>query len=254
MRIDLAFDVKDGNELRLPKINMHLLQAMMYKLMPEDLAGFLHDRGYEFGKRKFKLFTYSWLKGKGRPRFDDRFIYFIPPLHLTVATPISETLEGIANGSLSKRSIRLGNTDLECRSVTIVANEACGDSVTVEALSPVTCFSTLYKQDGSPFTVYHDPREAEFRQQISDNLKKKFSLIHQKEAVPEGQVSITPVGKPRLQVARFKPDDPRPIKGWWGKFRLEGPQPLLQTALDAGLGAKSSAGFGCVGIEQRERR
>ena len=37
-----------------------------------------------------------------------------------------------------------------------------------------------------------------------------------------------------------------PIKGWAGDFRLEGPEELLQTALDCGLGAKNSSGWGCV--------
>ncbi|KUK58056.1 MAG: CRISPR-associated protein, Cas6 family, partial [Synergistales bacterium 53_16] len=43
-----------------------------------------------------------------------------------------------------------------------------------------------------------------------------------------------------------KKEDPRPIKGWWGIFRLKGPVELLRIGLDAGLGAKNSAGWGCV--------
>jgi len=120
------------------------------------------------------------------------------------------------------------------------------DSIVVNTLSPITCFSTLYKADGKPYTVYHDPREDVFQQQIRENLKKKYALIHPDKKIPDTEIEIQPIGKPRQQVARFKEEDPRPIKGWWGKFRLKGSKEMLQVALDAGLGAKNSAGFGCV--------
>jgi len=38
------------------------------------------------------------------------------------------------------------------------------------------------------------------------------------------------------------------IKGWMGIYRLKGAVSLLKMALDAGLGAKNSQGFGCVEI------
>lgn len=41
------------------------------------------------------------------------------------------------------------------------------------------------------------------------------------------------------------------IEAWAGRFRLEGPEPLLWLALHAGLGAKNSQGFGYVDVEQR---
>jgi CRISPR-associated endoribonuclease Cas6 len=36
------------------------------------------------------------------------------------------------------------------------------------------------------------------------------------------------------------------IEGWVGRFLLEGPSELLRLALEAGLGAKNSQGFGYV--------
>jgi CRISPR-associated endoribonuclease Cas6 len=35
------------------------------------------------------------------------------------------------------------------------------------------------------------------------------------------------------------------IKGWMGDYELSGDPALLQIALDAGLGAKNSQGYGC---------
>ena len=59
-------------------------------------------------------------------------------------------------------------------------------------------------------------------------------------------MSVKPLGKVRERAALFSPRTRFPIKGWDGRFRLEGPRELLQVALDCGLGAKNSAGWGCV--------
>jgi CRISPR-associated endoribonuclease Cas6 len=104
----------------------------------------------------------------------------------------------------------------------------------------------MYKKDGTPYTVYYSPFEKEFQEQLQNNLVKKFRLIFPKEPLPEHNVEFKPIGKPRLQVALFNAEDTRPIKGWWGNFQLEGPKELLSVGIDAGLGAKNSAGWGCV--------
>lgn len=246
MRIDLQFDVLHHDEIRIPRVNLHLLQAMVYSLMPGDLAHFLHEKGYETGKRKFKLFCYSWLKGKTRPRFDKRFVYFTPPLELTVTSPIPEIIEGFTTFAPSKDCIRLGNNELRCSGVLLSKTKRDSGSVTVKTISPITCFSTLYGYDGSPYTVYHSPQEEIFQRQIYDNLIKKFRLIYPDQRIPDDLFKFEICNIPRQQVALFKKGDPRPIKGWWGHFKLQGPKELLQVALDAGLGAKNSAGFGCV--------
>jgi CRISPR-associated endoribonuclease Cas6 len=246
MRIELTLDSANNEKVRLPRINLNLLQAMIYKIMPDELSEFLHEKGYKYEKRKFKLFSYSWIRGKKKPAFDEKHIYFEAPLKLTISSPIAETLEGLANGSLTSQTIRLGNNELICSSVLVKNDAVETDSIILNTLSPITCFSTLYKADGKPYTVYHDPREDVFQQQIRENLKKKYALIHPDKKIPDTEIEIQPIGKPRQQIARFKEEDPRPIKGWWGKFRLKGSKEMLQVALDAGLGAKNSAGFGCI--------
>jgi CRISPR-associated endoribonuclease Cas6 len=48
----------------LPLYYQHLLQGVVYRsLENEQLAAFLHDKGFRQGKRSFKLFTFSRLFG-----------------------------------------------------------------------------------------------------------------------------------------------------------------------------------------------
>ena len=57
-------------------------------------------------------------------------------------------------------------------------------------------------------------------------------------------------------MSMFKDDSEFPIKGWWGKFKLEGPNELLQIALDCGIGARNSLCWGCLtkNINNKEMR
>ena len=63
-----------------------------------------------------------------------------------------------------------------------------------------------------------------------------------KVQVGGGLVTVMAVSYTHL----FKEDNSFPIKGWEGRFKLKGPKELLQVALDCGLGAKNSLGFGCI--------
>lgn len=245
MLIDLKFDSEDG-WLRVPKINLHLFQGMLYDLLPAAFAKFLHDTGFETEKRRFKLFAFSWPRGKGRPSFTDKHIVLKTPVQITIASPVDATVSGLSNGVLGKSNVRIGNSMLFCTEILARNPIVDCEEISVYTLSPITCYSTLYKKTGEPYTLYHSPVESEFISQIHTNLARKYTALFPDRTIPEGNVRITPLGEIREQVARFRPDDPRPIKGWWGRFRLRGPRELLQTALDCGLGAKNSAGFGCV--------
>ncbi|MGI6253125.1 MAG: CRISPR-associated endoribonuclease Cas6 [Aminivibrio sp.] len=245
MLIDLAFD-SDAKEFVIPKVNLHLFQAMFYNLLPRTFASFLHNEGFQSDNRRFKLFAFSWPKGSGRPFFSDNAIIMKYPIRLTVATPVRLTMAGITDGALQKTHIRIGNNIVYCSEITLRDLEVKEDSLNIYTLSPITCYSTLYKKTGEPYTLYHSPSDPDFGKQIHANLARKFKALYPDYELPEKALTFTPSGTVREQIARFRPDDPRPIKGWWGKFTLRGPTELLQTALDCGLGAKNSAGFGCV--------
>ena len=50
--------------IALPKSYNHILQAFFYRNMDLLLSKFLHDIGFPYGKRRFKLFTFSKVIGK----------------------------------------------------------------------------------------------------------------------------------------------------------------------------------------------
>jgi CRISPR-associated endoribonuclease Cas6 len=167
-------------------------------------------------------------------------------------------LEECARGLLSGRLFRLGNNELLCSGVEVASPVVVGTRVLLRTLSPITVYSTLRKGDGRPYAVYYEPQETAFSEQIASNLRKKQAALagaagkncpgeRDNPEVSQGPLlRFRPVGRVRRVTGFFSPGDTFPVKGWDGLFRLEGPRELLQLALDAGLGAKNSSGWGCV--------
>lgn len=246
----ITFRLRGENDfLRVPSANLHLFQSLLYRILPPERAAFLHEEGYRVDGRSMKLFAMSWPIASGRPVFEEKAIRFPLPVSLVVSTPVEPTLDGLASGALDAEKLRVGNNVLYCDHIEVRQLHASGESLVVRTLSPITCYDQVERY-GKPYTIYFGPYQKDFPVSVSNNLRRKFQALYPGRPLPESPVQIEPIGRPLERIARFSPDVSFPIKGWWGRFRLEGPEELLQIALDCGLGAKNSAGWGCVEKEE----
>ncbi|WP_334139716.1 CRISPR-associated endoribonuclease Cas6 [Thermovirga lienii] len=214
------------------------------------MAKFLHDEGYKIDGRRFKFFTFSWPQGK--KFFDKQHVIFPNGFAITIASPLLSIIEDIFHNVAKSNiinMINLADNKVFCTSLVVYEESVDSEEIIVDTLSPICCYTTIYKENGSPYTRYFSPADKEFQKQILNNLKQKYQLLYPDKPIPEGTVTISPLSRsqsPRRQIAFFKADDPRPIKGWWGRFVLKGPKELLSVALDTGIGVKNSAGWGCI--------
>ena len=218
----------------------HLVQGMIYNSLDSEFASFLHDRGYEGSGRMFKLFTFSRLIGKFQ--IDGGRIGFEPPVKLIVTSPMEQFCQSLLNGLLTKNKVELGQVVVKVESVKVEKPVVTEESIKLKLLSPVVAYSTLFRGDGSKYTCYYQPGDAEFTRIAAENLRKKYRAIYNREA-PKGEVKIKPWRQPKLHVLEYKGNV---IKGYSGTMVISGPRELLQVAVDAGLGSKNSMGFGCV--------
>ena len=246
MHISLFINSHESRVLRLPCSNLHLFQSLIYKLLPPDRAAFLHDQGYIIDNRPLKLFAMSWPIAEKPPRLAGGVLEFDLPIRLVVSTPITSTMDGIASGALMNKYMHIGANTVCCERVEVNCYNAASDEIMIRTLSPISCYSQMLRHDGRKYTAYFSPFEKDFSNSIHNNLNRKFRAIHTAAEVPEGVVEILPIGVPKERVAKFKEDNSFPIKGWEGRFKLKGPKELLQVALDCGLGAKNSLGFGFI--------
>src|SRR5690554_6596015 len=129
---------------------------MIYHSMDREFAEFLHDQGYEVGKRKFKLFSFSRLLGQYKIMGSE--ILFAPPVRLVISSPIKEFCQYLLNGLLSQGSIRLGQNEVKVEKVSVSSPEAQSE-IKVRLLSPVVAYSTFLKPEGGKYTCYFQPCE-----------------------------------------------------------------------------------------------
>lgn len=240
-----------SDSVMLPIDHNYLLQAAIYQQIEQPaLRSFLHEQGFELGKRKFKLFTFSRLMGKVKVDPQQGCMLFSPPIKLVICSPLAIILQELASSLLKQGYIRLGKEVLHVEKVTATDQVVRGKNITVRMLSPLTVYSTLI-DSGHRYTHYYSPFEPRFQELIQANLTKKYWLIFGRQAEEEG-FSIEPlsVSEKDFKVVKYKGTI---IKGWMGTYRLRGDPQLLEVALNAGLGAKNSQGFGCcelIGVEE----
>ena len=230
----------DGEVLKLPKSYNHLLQAFFYRHMDEHIATFLHDRGYELGKRRFKLFTFSKIFGKFLKK-DEEHVYYKPTFRIYFASPKNEvSISALRNLMLSKKDLFLGNNRIQVLNVEPVVFEDLPEEVEVKAISPIVVYRT---PPGSRYYHYLTPHDGDFYRLLVENLKRKYLLVYGRPF--EGDIEIEPV---KVSDRDFKKVVFKGtlIKGWSGIYRLKAPQDVINLAFETGLGAKNSAGFGMV--------
>ena len=235
-----------AHKITLPSANLHMLQAAIYSLLPSDKADFLHNEGYNVKGRTMKLFALGWPASDTRPIFEHRRIILTDPMRITISTPFDDTANDFVAGAMRAGHMRLGNELCEVVKAELQRQIAQGNSLIVRTLSPVTCYSASVMDSGKSFTHYYAPNQPEFTEFIRKNAARKFLALNPERDMPPGNLDITPLGTLKERISLYDQRKLMPIKGWWGKFRLDGPEELLQTVLDCGLGAKNSGGWGCV--------
>lgn len=242
MRLSLRL-VPDGHQA-LPVHYNEYVQAVIYSHLDAHLGQSLHDKGVAEGKRQLKLFTFSRLLGPCRVRGG-----CLEPqgaMRLVLASPMMHFLESLALHLVRNASLRIGSAQFWVEAVEVGFDPTYRSPVLLRALSPITVYSTLLTAEGRKKTYYYAPTEAEFERLVLANLRRKVRSWIGKDISEDG-ASFRPY-RVRARDQHIVMYKHTVIKGWSGLFELQAPEAYFRMALDAGLGAKNSQGFGCVEI------
>ncbi|ADL06862.1 CRISPR-associated endoribonuclease Cas6 [Thermosediminibacter oceani] len=241
MRVRIHFEpVTLGTSIYYP----YYLQTALYSLLDGELGTWMHDKGLVLEKRRLKPICFSRLMGEYKLDRERGIIYFPKGAALVVTSPISEICQSLLTGLLKRGEIILGKSSFPVSKVEIADPKVSGSSILVRTLSPITVYSTMLKFDGSKYTCYFSPKDSEFVSLCRDNLVRKARALGWEEN-QDFELNIEFKGDPKTNMVKFKNNF---IKGYSGYLMISGPTRYLKLALDWGLGAKNSAGFGCLEI------
>lgn len=239
MKVLIEFDFEGA--LVLPVQYNEIIQGFIYRNIDESLAGWLHNHGVKYEKRRFKFFTFSRLMGKYKLKKEK--IEFFPPVELQIASINKDIIESLVNNLLKKETHRLSENICQVSKIEVKKPPEYSREKTVKAISPITIYSTLMTKDGRKKTYYYSPFEADWEKQIAMNLIRKAKALGINAKPSEVSIKPIKVGKKDLKLLIYKGTV---IKAWMGVYLISLPKALFEIAFDAGIGAKNSQGFGMI--------
>ena len=245
MKIKITIEPLKDKKILLPLHYNYLLQGFIYKNLQRQIAEKVHNEGFIYEKRSFRLFTFSRLFGKFENAGDK--LIFKNSCVLYIASPVTKILESFATSLAKKGHIKIGNNNLQVTSIEVLFSRKYESPVYVKTLSPITVYSTLLTKEGKKKTYYYTPFEEEFSKQIRDNLIKKYAVLCGKDGTSNLDFYIIPVkvSKKNEHIIFYKDTV---VKAWSGIYKIGGANELLEIAFDCGIGAKNSQGFGMIEV------
>lgn len=241
--MQLLIKHKADPEIVLPINYHHILQSIIYKGISEmpEYAAQIHEYGYPNGKRFYKLFQFSLLKGKYR--IEQRQIIFFEDISFEVRSVDASLLRalkkwfegnGICYGERKIREVEMKLTDR-----TVEQNE-----ILIRMKTPLTVHAT---DRFSKKTFYFRPDEERFSELVNDNFKRKY----------EAYTGIMPDENIKFEVVKFSERDKYVtnykgfyISGWYGIYRLKGKRQYLDFLYQTGVGDRNSQGFGMFDLKK----
>lgn len=255
MRIKLILSISEREKV-LPVNYQYEFSAWIYKVLyqgDEGFAGWLHEQGYAYGSKRFKLFTFSQLNCRFKV-YKDRFKILSDEAELILTFHIDEAVQHFITGLFKNRTFTIGDkksrVSFEVKTVETLQPPVFKEEMTFSALSPI-CVSKPIGKNGKLQTKYLMPSDEDFELRLMNNLFSRYKAINSNGISGEEETEVHVKGKAKSRLIKIKADTPAQtrVRGSLFDFTCKAPAELLQLGYEAGFGEKNSLGFGCVGVK-----
>jgi len=248
----IKIELTSPKKIVLPRGFNEYIQAFIYSHLEIDKAKWLHDFGFEYEKRKFKLFVFSSILEKGYYNNQSKLFTFNSPISFYLSSPVTWILEQTAQKLMQSEKVQLGKNELNISSIAVLKQPIISNEIIkIKVISPIEVHSTFFvkNHEGKDIkkTHYYTPFEPEFRQMINSNLQKKWTALNKKDC--PYSIDIRPLFRDsKYEKIRYfgTKEKKTVIKGWQYYFEIKALPEFLTFALDAGLGSRNSQGFGMI--------
>jgi len=108
VRIKLIFSSVDGSKILLRRGYFSPIQGLIYNLLDEVSKNWLHEEGFRYQKRFFKLFVFSEIMEKGVLSRSKNEFLFPRKISIFVASPVNWILEQVVKNGIMEEYLTLG--------------------------------------------------------------------------------------------------------------------------------------------------
>lgn len=264
MRFKLTLERADQNRF-IPINYQYELSSAIYRVIERgnmDFSAFLHDEGYRFGNKPFRLFTFSRVfLDKQRVHVNQgRIEHLGTNAEVYVSFLIDQAAEEFIKGLFLGQQFFLGD---QISGINFQVSK-------IEGTTPVYFQRSMHYRCVSPILIkekratggenYLDPSHPKYGELLIQNLISKWAA--QSMAGVETNVSsyqnleyrFRPLGKVYKNGVVIKQMTPQESKliGYSFEFILEAPEELHEIGYYSGFGHLNSQGFGCVEIKMNQ--
>lgn len=259
MKFKITFKVKQPGQL-LPMSYQYELSSWIYKMIykgDNEFANLLHSTGYEMGKKRFKLFTFSRLYIPNYDRFDDRMKILCDEISFTISFFVPKAAQNLIVGLFDNEDLGIGDritqVDLKVQSVETIDFDIPSEEVRLRTTSPIVVNKSEVNKYGKHRIKYINPSEPEYATYFLSNLiakyktAKSYDLIESIDLVQDMQFKLLS-DRPKMQGVRIKAHTPAETKviGYAFDFKLKAPKAIIKLGMLAGFGNENAMGFGAT--------
>jgi len=254
MRFKLLLNINQqvfGNAL--PLSYQYELSAYIYHTLAKgnaDYAEWLHQNGFRYEEKPFRLFTFSNLlipqisidKEHGRLLLNSDaatlIISFLPE------RSTEEFVKGVFAEQVFTLGDKMSKVQFTVQQVEVLPTPNFNGELRGETLSPI-CLSTKNDEGKIHYFSAADP---EAGGAIVNNLINKYEAFFGKPFEGNTAFEWKTLTEPRSKLITIKAGTPQQtnVKGSLCRFSLKADNELLKIAYETGIGEKGSQGFGCI--------
>lgn len=264
MRLKLSITAESDSILS-PNYN-YPLSAAIYNLLrfgSPEFSKFLHDIGFKFNGRTYKLFCFAL-------RFDQIIIDFgqikmvSPKANLYITSPlIDDFIKNFVIGTFEQQKIQIYSnyrtTEFKIKQVELLPEVNFSDEMKFLLHSPMVISTVRTDSNGKSVQYYLRPDDKkEINRILTTNLINKYKLINNREICADeldlqwDQNYLSKHNRITKKVTINENDkNSVDVVGIQAPFTLRGNAELIKVGYMCGFGEKNSMGFGFAEVVNR---
>lgn len=240
MRLRLLLETREA--MTLPWDYRTQLTKTTYEILKAGDRGYstwLHEHGFCWEKRTYRLFVYSDLM-LTHWNFSPQGLTDVRWMTWQIGSPDQRFVEAFLAGLERKGGqLELFGTIVEVVDMVRMEAPERGSGLTFRTVSPIAASTGDPNRSRHP--IYLRPDQPEFAEALQRNLIAKWQAFHQRGW--SGREFDLRVWNPKQKLVRVFDTN---VRAWHLRLQMWGDEELIRFAYDAGLGIKNSQGFGMI--------